>query len=304
MMLSRLAPLIDTLPSHLRLRKVLTGPASRSRARLRYLDLGDCVVRLRGGGGEGLSLVLAADPPVPLERYDDLIATLGNGYRTTVFEMPGFGASLARIGFRFSMASAVAAVARLLEQLPGAPHVLVMPCVTGFVALALAAQRPDLVRALVLPQMPDWAGAQAWLEGRDPRRVLRRPLLGQLLLHALRRHRVGAWYATALGPGAERAPWVEATLRHFDEGGAFPLASAFQDFLADSQGLLQPVALPTLLPWGDADPSHRRTDFARAALLAPQARLARFDGCGHFPELEDSHRFAAALRGFLHETPP
>jgi len=113
-MLSRLAPLIDTLPSHLRLRKVLTGPASRSRARLRYLDLGDCVVRLRGGGGEGLSLVLAADPPVPLERYDDLIATLGNGYRTTVFEMPGFGASLARIGFRFSMASAVASVARLL----------------------------------------------------------------------------------------------------------------------------------------------------------------------------------------------
>lgn len=300
-MASRLAALLDTLPSHLRLRRVRSGPAARSRARLRFLDLDDCVVRLRQSGGDGPSVVLAADPPVPLEQYDALLDALGDGLRCTVFEVPGFGASLARIGFRFSMQAAVRAVVRVLEQVPGAPHVLAMPCVTGFVALAVAAQRPDLVRALVLPQTPDWAGAQSWLEGRDPRHLLRRPLLGQLALHALRRRRVAGWYAAALGARADRMPWVEATLRHFDDGAAFPLASAFQDFLADHQGLLQPVALPTLLPWGDADPSHRRTDFARTTLLAPAARMVRFEGCGHFPELEDPLRFAATLRGFLQE---
>ena len=60
-------------------------------------------------------------------------------------------------------------------------------------------EQPDRVRALVLPQTPDWDGAQRWLDGRDPKGLLRRPIYGQLALAALRRRRTERWYATALG---------------------------------------------------------------------------------------------------------
>jgi pimeloyl-ACP methyl ester carboxylesterase len=268
---------------------------------MRFIDLGSCVVRLRECPGDAPSLVLAADPPVPIERYDALIDALHSRWSVRVFEVPGFGASLPRVGFRYSMADAVALVARLLEALPGAPHVLAMPCVSGFIAVALARSRPDLVRALVLPQVPDWAGTQRWLAGRDPRRLLRTPLLGQLALLAVRRQRIAQWYAAALGPGASHTDFVTDTLAHFDDGAGFALASAFQDFLADARHAPQPADVPALLLWGDADRSHRRTDPDATRALVPQGTLLRRPHCGHFPELEDPLAFAADLERFLLE---
>lgn len=301
-MLRFLAQSIDIVTAHLRRGAVRRGAAARSRPGIRFIDLGECAVRLRDGGGDGPSLLLAADPPVPVERYDALLAQLAGRWRAAVFEVPGFGASLPRIGFRYSLSRAAALVERLLEAVPGAPHVLVMPCVTGYVALALAARRPDLVRALVLPQMPTWDDGQRWLAGRDPRRLLRRPLLGQALLHVVRRRRIAGWYATALGPRGERTAFIDDTLRHFDDGGAFPLASAFQDYLADPAPLPSTLATPLLLPWGDADPSHRGTDFTRIKTLARDACVVRFGDCGHFPELEDPATFRATLDAFQQET--
>ncbi len=297
-MLRYLAQSIDIVPAHLRRGAVRRGAAARSRPGIRFVDLGDCMVRLRDAGGDGPSLLLAADPPVPVERYDALLAELAGRWRAAVFEVPGFGASLPRIGFRYSLPRAVARVERLLEAVPGAPHVLVMPCVTGYVALALAARRPELVRALVLPQMPTWDDGQRWLAGRDPRHLLRRPLVGQALLHRVRRRRIADWYAAALGPQGERAAFIDDTLRHFDDGGAFPLASAFQDYLTDPAPLPSTLVAPLLLPWGDADPSHRGTDFTRIKGVARDARVMRFAGCGHFPELEDPARSRAALDEF------
>jgi pimeloyl-ACP methyl ester carboxylesterase len=297
-MLRTAAQLIDTLPAHLRLRATCRGRAGSSRSCLRFVDLGACVVRLREEAGGGPSLVLAADPPVPLERYDALIDALHPRWSVRVFEVPGFGASLPRTGFRYSMPNAVALVARLLESLPGAPHVLAMPCVTGFVALVLARTRPDLVRALVLPQVPDWNSAQRWLDGRDRRRILRTPVLGQLALAALRRRRIAQWYAAALGDPALRAAFVTDTVAHFDDGAGFPLASAFQDFLFDARQAPLPVDVPTLLLWGDADRSHRATDPAATRSLVPNATLLRRARCGHFPELEDPAAFAVDLARF------
>jgi len=61
--------------------------------------------------------VFAADPPVPIELYDELIADFADRYRVTVFELPGFGCSLSRIAFRFSMSHAIDNVIGVLESL-------------------------------------------------------------------------------------------------------------------------------------------------------------------------------------------
>lgn len=298
-MLRRLATLLDTLPTHWRARRVVRGPAARSRSGIRFVDLGNTWVRLREAGGDGPSLVFAADPPVPLELYDGLIAQLSDRYRITVLELPGFGCALPRIGYRFSLGAACSSLRQVLQPLPHGPHILVMPCVTGYVGLALARAHPELVRALILPQTPSWSEAQRWLQRRDRRGLLRTPVLGQVALALLRRRRARDWYASALGDRSRIDAFAAATLAHFDQGGCFCLASAFQDFLRDDHGLLGAVAHPALILAGTADPSHRDTDFAATRTLAPQARLVALGHVGHFPELEDPVRFAAELNAFF-----
>ena len=298
-MIRRLATLIDTLPTHWRGRRTANGPAAQSRPGVRFLDQGNTRVRLLQAGNRGPSLVFAADPPVPLELYDGLIAALQPSYRVTVLELPGFGCSLPRMGFRFSLESARDSVARVLDQLSGAPHTLVFPCVTGFIALALARTRPDLINALVLPQTPNWAGAQHWLQNRDPKGVLRTPVLGQIALALIRRKRAQNWYASALGDRSRAPEFACATIAHFDQGGCFCLASAFQDFLHDHHGLLAAVPQRTLIIAGGSDPSHRGTDFSATSELAPNSQLLKLGAVGHFPELEDSTRFVAELKQFL-----
>lgn len=298
-MISRLAQYVDTVPTALRLRRTQAGPAATSRAGIRFVDLGDCIVRLREAGTRGPSIVLATDPPVPLEMYDALIAALSDRYRLTVFELPGFGCSLPRMGYRFSLPSAMHAVIRLLERLPSAPHALGLPCVAAFVSLAVARARPDLVDRLLLLQAPTWQGAQRWLDGRDPKQLLRRPFLGQLGLLALRHRRARSWYETALADPGLVEPFTRATLENFDHGGCFCLASAFQDFLRNDHGLVQPVGQDTLIIWGKDDSSHRHTAMAATKELAPNSRAEFLDGVGHFPELEASGRFADLLDTFL-----
>ncbi len=297
-MLSALAQLIDTLPTHWRLARSQRGAAAATRADLRFVDLGSTIVRMRQAGTRGPSLVLGTDPPVPLELYDDLIAALADRYRVTVFELPGFGCSLPRAGFRFSLDNAVAVVTSLLERIGNGPHVLALPCVTAYVAIGIARRRPDLVEKLVLAQTPTWQGAQDWLQQRDPKGLLRRPLLGQLALLAMRRRRIRQWYASALAQPELLDTFAQATLSNFDHGGCFCLASGFQHFMRDHAGHVGPVAQDTLIVWGRADPSHAATDMAATRSLAPNSCSLVLEGVGHFPELEASARFVEALDAF------
>ena len=297
-MFQRLVQLVDTLPTQLRLHRVVNGPAGRSRRDIRFVHLNRAVVRCRQAG-RGPSVVFATDPPVPVEVYDDLIDTLMPHYRVTVFEAPGFGASLPKAGMRLSMRASIGMVAQLLERLDHGPHTLVMPCVLGLVGLGVARQHETLVDRLVLSQTADWSGTQQWLSRRDRRGVLRRPVLGQLALAAMRRKRIDAWYRTALADASMVQPLVEATLLNFDHGGCFCLASGFQDCLSDHQGQLAPVSQNTLLVWGDADPSHRATVFDDTQLLAPQSDAVCIHGAGHFPELERGPAFVDHLRRFI-----
>lgn len=293
-----LAQLADTLPTHWRLDAVRRGAAARTRPGIAFADVGKAIVRYRRQGS-GPSLVFACDPPVPLELYDELIDALAGSFTVTVFEIPGFGASLPRVGFRYSMRGASTAVIRFLLQLGNGPHHLALPCVLGYLTTVIAREEPALVRNLVLIQTPDWDGGQQWLESRDPKHLLRRPLVGQLALAAVRRKRIRDWYRMALADSAQIDRYTTATLTHFDHGGCFCLASGFQDFLSDAQGLVGAVPQRALAVWGEADPSHRKTSKESTRQLAPNASLVRFADAGHFPELEQAQRFAKLVCDFL-----
>jgi len=299
-LLLRLGQLCDTLPIALRKKSSLTKLAGKTKAGdMRFHDAPDTKLRFLIRNGMSHSVVFVTDPPVPIELYEPLLQTLHPDYQVTIFEMPGYQGSLPATGFQFSFENAVRSTEHFLQSLSGGPHILVFPCVLGFIAIALAHQRPDLVKAVVAPQMPDWQGAQIWKQGRDPKGVLSTPIFGQLMLTALKRKRIQQWYDNALGKKELLTPFVEATITNFNQGGCFCLASGFQNALSEHQGLLSTFDGPALSVWGTADPSHAMTNPQHSRHLLSNATLFEWKDCGHFPELENPKRFSKILDEFI-----
>jgi pimeloyl-ACP methyl ester carboxylesterase len=260
------------------------------------VPLASCVVRYRSHGRGARTVVLAADPPIVLEHYDVLVRAMGEGVRVVGLELPAFGFSWARRGFEFSLAGAVTAVSSFLDAIRVQDATLCFPCVSGFVALGVAAARPDLVRDLVLCQTPSYDGALAWKRSRDPRGILARPVVGQLAMHALKRKRAPAWLSLAVGDRSQ-TPWIQHIAEDkLRQGSRWSLASAFQQFLVE--GAAPPRAVcPVTAVWGTRDGSHAATDRRGSLELGRDVRLLEWDDVGHFADLEAPERFAALLRG-------
>jgi len=62
--------------------------------------------------------------------------------------------------------------------------------------------------------------------------------------------------------------------------------------------------MPTLLLWGERDPIIPVRHGHRAQERMPGSRLVTFADSGHFPQIDDPHRFAATVLEFLEETEP
>lgn len=290
------AVLLDTLIAPWRRRRILGSAAAHSRPDIRFMELSDCTIRYREAGTRGPCIVLCADPPVPLEVYDELIALLARDYRVVVLEMPAFGFSLPRASLQLSLPAASATVERFLRQLARGPYLLAFSCVPAYVALWIAARAPELVAGLVVIQAPHWDEELHWKARRDPRQMLARPWLGQVLLKLLKRRRAGAWYQFAIGQRQFVAPFTAATEHALAHGACFPLASAFQQFLVAGAPEIEPPRQPALVVWGGADRSHAQTDKDSIRRHLPQARIEHFDSAGHFPELEAPQRFADLVK--------
>lgn len=280
-------------------RRILNGPGARTRPDIRFLHLPQASIRYRVAGQGPRTIVFCADPPVVLELYDELIRALADDFRVVVFEPPAFGLSLPRVGLDFSLPATADLVEALLKTLGPGPSILAFPCVPAYTALLLAARRPEQVEALVLMQAPSWHEELAWKRRRDPKNILGRPWLGQLLLRLLRRKRASAWYRLALGNRALLPRFVDETDQAFGHGACFSLASAFQRFLVDAEPGFGPIRQPALVIWGGADRSHAGTDCQSIRQHLPHAQIEAWPDVGHFPELEAPARFAEALRRFL-----
>lgn len=294
-----LATWVDTIGPRLRLRSVLASDRFHSRPDIQHVRFPECIIRYRVAGSGPRTVVLATDPPVALEQYDALMALLQPDVRVVVLELPGFGFSLPLAGFRFDFTALNDVVARFLAQLDVGPCILAFPCVAAYGAIDIAARYPHLVSHVALIQAPSWTEQVKWKHGRDKRGVLSRPLVGQVVLQALKRQRAPRWFDAAVG-NREQLPDFIATTDHALRGGAcFCLASAFQRYLTDAPPRLEAVRQPSLIIWGEADRSHRRTDKTSSRIHCPNAAEVFLPHAGHFPELEQPESFAEAMRRWL-----
>jgi pimeloyl-ACP methyl ester carboxylesterase len=290
------ATLVDTIPLNITRRKSLDTFESHFDILTMELDQG--VIRYQITG-KGPNLVIACDPPSTLASYQTLLEILANDFRVVVFEQPGFGFSYPKNKFDFSFDSYQKIFSCFLDRLNLNKYILSLPCVAGFSAIELANLKPDKITHIVLIQTPSWKGIKAWATGRDRKRILRKPIFGQLALMVLKKKRVGDWYSSVIANSNNSKAFSSDTLDQFNHGACFCLASAFQKYIFSADPTLTTPSQPTLSVWGVDDKSHSFTDIKGIKTLIPHATCVTFDDCGHSPEIENPLRFSNLLKSFI-----
>jgi len=252
-------------------------------------DVGTARIRYREAG-EGPLVVFVCDPPVTVEAYDDVVATLAPCHRVVVAELPGFGFSAPAAGFDFRFGTVNDAVAAFLSatRRDAEPVTLVAPCAAAYTGLDVATRRPGLVDHLVVTQAPSWEQELAWRDrlARPGRGVMMRPVLGQALVAARHPRVATSWVRYASGSaavGEELARHAAAAAR---DGALFSLASFGQAWFGGPAPVVDLGATRVTALWGEADRSHRRSDPDSLRALVPGVDVRRVTGAGHFVELE------------------
>jgi pimeloyl-ACP methyl ester carboxylesterase len=213
---------------------------------------------------------------------------LRDDYRVVAVDLPGHGALADR---PFTLTGAADHVATIIETTVGRPAIVVGLSLGGYVAMDLAARRPELIRGLVL------SGATA--EPVGPRAAPYRAL-AWVMDHARddQFRRVNAWFFRTRFPSAIADPILADGF--WSHGGAVALESiAGERFLPR----LAAYPGPTLIINGEYDWVFRLAagTFARAA---QDARRVRLRGASHLANLDRPLAFTAAIRRFAGSLAP
>lgn len=295
---AQLASSIDKIGWRNRLKDVRSGWPSKSKPDIRFYDGSDVQIRYRERGA-GTPIVFAADPPVTLELYDELLEVFSKRFRVIAFELPGMGFSAVRGNFDFSFEPLNDSIAEFLGAVAGGPAVLAFSCGAGLGAVDIANRYPQLVSRLIIIQTPSWPEEIKWKNSRDPENILRRPFLGQLAMLRMKKSRAPMWFSLSLGPANKKLPqFCSCAAETLDKKAGWSLASAFQLYLADDRSDLPAARQAAIAIWGSQDGSHLQTNKSSSAALADKVKIVEFSDLGHFPELENPARIFEQVATF------
>jgi pimeloyl-ACP methyl ester carboxylesterase len=243
---------------------------------------------LRGGAGEQILLLHDIEY---LNQARHFLELLAEDFVVLVPSHPGFGTSDLPTGFD-SVDDLAYFYLDLLEDI-GPAHVIGLGF-GGWIAAEMAVRCPHDLRSLVLV---DAVGIKP--SGRetvdiadtfvmDPREFIRQ-----------------TWHDPAIGeqtmklPGFSQLDEVELTLllRNRESGALY----GWNPFMHDPKLLsrLHRIIVPTLVLWGESD-RIVSADYGRSfASSIPGARFQTLEAAGHYPYLEQSERFVAAIAAFI-----
>ena len=262
----------------------------------RYADLAQARIRYRDTGGGGPVVLITPDPPNTIEHYNELIDALSSRMRVICFDLPGFGFSFPHMRFRFSPAEQEQAIVGLLDALEVETATLAFNCVASLIAVGIAARHPERVERLVLSQAPSLSDALDWAQRVDPKRVIRRGVLGQAMMMVMPRKVARGWYRVALPKGSETEPYDRPAQTMLRNGGCYCLASALQALERSTEEIASGVEVESVVLWGALDRTHRHSDPEAIKKHLPNAQVHILDHCGHFPDLEDPETFTKVLK--------
>lgn len=235
------------------------------------------------GPVDGLPIVFVHGTRLSRSMWRPQMDELRGTYRVIALDLPGHGALADR---PFTVAAATDQVARVIEAAAGGRAVVVGLSLGGYVAMDLAARRPELVLGLVL------SGATAEPVGRlaTPFRALAwvmETFDGPVLEAANR------WFFRTRFAPAIADPIVAGGF--WSAGGAQALRAIVGERFAPR---LAAYPGPTLIVNGDLDPLFRLT-VKRFAGPANERRRVRLRGATHLANLDRPRAFSLAIRRFV-----
>lgn len=244
------------------------------------------------------TIVFTVDPPVTLEHYDAMIELASKDFRLIIFELPGNGFSPGKSAYRFGFRETNDAVAEFLRAVAGEGAIYAFSCVAGLAAVDIATRYPELVGGLILIQAADAGGLDVWKKSRDPKGILRKPIIGQYVMRKLAGKRMPKWFEVALGRPSDHEHFCSCSRVSLDHGALWSLASAFQAYHSPDLELPKPTQ-PCLAIWGELDTSHTPETRATTANMAPGVEVHSLPATGHFPELQNPEIVFPIIKDWL-----
>jgi 3-oxoadipate enol-lactonase len=242
------------------------------------------------GPRDGPAVVFANSLGTDLRLWDALLAHLPAGLRLIRYDKPGHG--LSGDGGAVTIASLAEDAAALIEATAGRPVVFVGLSIGGLIGQALAAARPDLLRALVLSNTAARIGTpESWAERIA---AVEAGGTGSIADAVMAR-----WFAPAFRATPALALWRTMLARTPAAGYAAACAAIAA---ADLTGATRALRQPALVIAG-AEDGATPPDLVRAtAALIPGAEFHLIPGAGHLPCVENPKAYAAILTPFLKAT--
>ena len=259
-----------------------------------WVDTPQGAIRVFDSGGDKPCIVLSPDGPNVIEHYAELIALMKSHYRVLCFDMPGFGFSAPASAYDHSLECGAKTILDLMDKFGIAKATLALSCANGFYAIRVAQLAPQRVERLVLSQTPSIEAMHLWTDRVVPK-VLKLPLLGQLLSRMFRQKMAAAWYRIALPKTTDAKPFQNVSRHALRCGSCFSLAGVVQGLLREPKDSARLQTIPCTVLWGVQDRSHRFTQPNAILRDVPHAQVVVLEDCGHFPDLENPRRFMQVL---------
>lgn len=244
------------------------------------------------GPADGLPIVFANSLGTDFRIWDAVPPRLPAGLRILRYDMRGHGLSDAPPG-EYAIADLVADVSGLMDQLGFTGAVFVGLSIGGLVAQGLAANRPDLVRALVLSNTAARIGsAESWAQRIAAVRADGVASIADGILEK--------WFTPAFR--AERADelagWRNMLIRTPVEGYVGCCAALAG---ADLRASTAALKLPVLAVAGSEDGSTPPDLVRETAASIAGARFEVIPDVGHIPCVQTPDALAALISDFLRE---
>ncbi len=234
-----------------------------------------------------------------LHTWEDWAQALAPRHRVIRFDLPAAGLTGADPGGDYSDERSIQLMAALMDRLGVAQASVVGHSMGGRIAWRFAAAQPQRVDRLVLVA-PDGFASPGFEYGKAPEVGAAVELMRHVLPRMLVTMSLQPAYADPAQMTDERATRYHELLRA--PGVRAGLIERMRQLvLRDPVPLLQTIAAPTLLLWGERDgmvPAANAQDYLR---VMPRARLVLLPAVGHIPQEEGGAPALAAVQGFLAE---
>jgi pimeloyl-ACP methyl ester carboxylesterase len=255
--------------------------------------------RVRSGGleiafervGRGPPLVLVHAAACDSRMWRPQIDALAGDFTVVAWDEPGAGRS-SDVPEDFGLADYADCLAELLRSLALGPAHVAGLSWGGTVALELYRRHADLVAGLVL------AGTYAGWKGSLPAAEVSARVESVREAVAVGEERFDPTLPGLFAgdPPAAFVPLLEEMAADVRPASMSTALTAMAE--ADQRDLLEQIAVPTLLIWGELDGRSPLSVAHQFEDAIPEARLVVIPNAGHMPNLEDPGTFNDAVRRF------